>query len=126
MFTLFDWLGCRYPLQLPACHDHATLCNSCFRKIFFDLDTGFGAYPYPEKPRLVPPSSGSKGKYRQKKVKDLVLENFKGNWEVSKPFFFYSRAHSFSVLHVFWSSFNFLYERQHKFAYIELQVSQVW
>ena len=58
IFTLIAWLGCKYHLQLLTCHDHATLlCNSFFQKIFFDLDTGFGAYPWSEKnPRLVPPS----------------------------------------------------------------------
>ena len=38
------------------------------------------------------PSSGSTGKYRQKRVKDLVIENLKGKWDASQPFFFYSRA----------------------------------
>ena len=41
-------------------------------------------------PRVVPPSSGSTGKYRQKRVKDLVIENLKAKWDVSQPFFFYS------------------------------------
>ena len=45
-----------------------------------------------KKPTLVPPNSGSTGKYRQKRVKDLVIENLKGKWDVSQPFFIYSRA----------------------------------
>ena len=32
------------------------------------------------------------GNYRQKRVKDLVTENLKGNWDVSQPFYFYSGA----------------------------------
>ena len=37
-------------------------------------------------------SSGSTGKYQQKRVKDLITENLLGKWDVSQPFFFYSRA----------------------------------
>ena len=62
--------------------------NRFFQKTFFDLDVGFGAYPQSEKnPRFFPPSSGSTGKYRQKRVKHLVIENLKATW-FSEPFVF--------------------------------------
>ena len=68
-FLLLDF----YASKLPQSRNFIQY-NSFFQKIFFDLGTGSGAYPWSErKPRLVPPSSGSTEMYQVKRVKDLVI-----------------------------------------------------
>ena len=82
-------------------------CNRFFQKIFFDLNVGFGANPWSEKTRV-------SSLRVQKRVKDLVIENLKGKWDVSQPFLFYSRAA--------WIFVHVIRTQAVSFAHIELRV----
>ena len=82
-------------LSALACHDHATLYSTSASFIRLSLISSLDLeliLSRKKNPRRVPPSSDSTGKYRQKSVKDLVTENLKRKWDVSQPFFFYSRV----------------------------------
>ena len=113
IFTLIVWLGCRYPLQLLTCHDHATLLyNSFFETIFFstlDLEIILSRKKNRVSSRRFQAPPESIGK----RVKDLVTENLRESGMFP--------THSFSLLDLL----QFLYasfERQYKFAHIELRI----
>ena len=68
--------------MLLTFHDHATLYSTTasFKRfsLISTLDLELILSLKKNSP-FVPPSSGSKGRYRQKRVKDLVIENLKGS-----------------------------------------------